>query len=363
MRQKEFSQQVDVYLKTAHVVHRGIRNIATTIDAVGQGTLRVPVTINSSERCNSWICSPYTTYVSYAAEELERFGHPLYTKPLSFLCQMLGNLLLSARIDDTVTVNNWLVSTNCYPEAPIKTVNGWIEESVSRWPSHAIWFRSLNRRYTSEWLSALTAAGCILIPSRQVYLFDCIQANARTPKNLRWDFALLDQWRNRRSDANTWNSADYVQAEKLYGKLYLEKYSKLNPQYTSTLLSAWSNAGLLSLIGYRSANGELIAVIGMLELDGTVTAPIVGYDTSLPQRLGLYRLLMATIFERAAETGQRVNLSAGAAGFKRLRGGIPEIEYSAVYSRHLPAVRRHVLSALSILARRIGEPIMRKYEL
>jgi hypothetical protein len=70
--------------------------------------------------------------------------------------------------------------------------------------------------------------------------------------------------------------------------------------------------------------------------------------------------LMGTVFERAIETGQRLNLSAGAPEFKRLRGGRAEIEYSAVYSRHLPRSRRVGVQALGGAARQVGEPFMRR---
>jgi hypothetical protein len=362
-RSKNFSQQVDAYFAAANIAADGIRNIATNIESVGVGATRVPVTVNYSEPHNSWICSPYTTYVSYAVEEIQRFGHPVLTRPLAALCRGVGGVLRSARIDDAVAINNWLVSTNCYPDISSDAVGKWIEESITRWPRHAIWFRSLNNRYTREWLDALRRAGCVLIPSRQVYLYDAIQRRARRPANLRRDFALLNQWSFRRSESSEWNPADFQRAEDLYGMLYLQKYSRLNPQYTAALLSAWSKARLLPLVGYRSDSGELVAVVGMFEIDGTLTAPIVGYDTSLPMRSGLYRLLMATVFERAADTHQRINLSAGAAEFKRLRGGTPEMEFSAVFVRHLPMINRRVVSALSTIARRVGEPVMRRYQL
>jgi hypothetical protein len=61
----------------------------------------------------------------------------------------------------------------------------------------------------------------------------------------------------------------------------------------------------------------------------------------------------------AARTGGRVNLSAGVGEFKRLRGGIGETEYSAVYAQHLPRRSRRALEQLSFVTRRIGVPIMR----
>ena len=91
-----------------------------------------------------------------------------------------------------VAVNNWLISTNLYPPAGAYNVASLISESLDRWPRHAIWFRSLNARYTADWLGALVELGCVLIPSRQVYLFDRIDPKARHPPDLRRDFRLLE---------------------------------------------------------------------------------------------------------------------------------------------------------------------------
>jgi hypothetical protein len=94
-----------------------------------------------------------------------------------------------------------------------------------------------------------------------------------------------------------------------------------------------------------------------------LSAPIVGYDTSWPASAGLYRLLMAHVLNTTREREAVLNLSAGAAHFKRLRGGEPEIEYSAVLSRHLPAATRRTLRGLRTLTTRLGVPIMRHFQL
>lgn len=339
-----------------------VRNLGTLVVSLGEGDSLVPATVNHSEAGNTWVCSPHTTYVRYAVEELRRFGHPWISRPLQALCGALGRYLWHARIDDAVAVNNWLLSTNLYPALDARTLHGWLTEATDRWPAHAIWFRSLNGRYTADWLEAVSAAGCELIPSRQVYLYDRIE-RARRPRDLGRDFALLDGTALRLSMAADWNPGDFDRAAALYTQLYLEKYSRLNPDYTAGFLRAWHSAGLLRLCGFRDDTHELQAVLGTFELDGTITAPIVGYNTALPQDLGLYRLLMASVYERAATTGARINLSAGAADFKRSRGGIAAMEYSAVFARHLPASRRRALKLLGTLTRRIGEPIMKRFEL
>ena len=94
-----------------------------------------------------------------------------------------------------------------------------------------------------------------------------------------------------------------------------------------------------------------------------MTAPVVGYNTTLPQSLGLYRLLMATVFEEAMRTNLVVNLSAGAAQFKRQRGGRAEIEYSAVLVRHLHFNTRVALAGLRWLTASVGVPLMKRFRL
>lgn len=361
--EEEFAGKVAAFLRAARESTAGIANVATRVDCVGHGDRRIPVSINFSEPDNAWVCSPHTTYARYTVEELRRWGHPWLTGPLSLLCRALGAYLERARVDDCVALNNWLLSTNLYPCLDAMALRGWVTEALDRWPRHALWVRSLNPRYTPQWLEALGEAGFTLIASRQVYLYDRIDTSARMPQNLRRDLELLDTTPLRRSAAADWSGEDFGRAEKLYSRLYLHKYSRLNPAYTAAFLRAWHDAGLLELSGYRDPTGTLQAVVGLFAMGDTITAPIVGYAIERPRKEGLYRLLMATVYEQAASRGRRVNLSAGAAHFKRLRGGVATLEYSAVYTRHLPGSRRRAIEVLGVLTRRIGEPCMRYFEL
>jgi hypothetical protein len=113
----------------------------------------------------------------------------------------------------------------------------------------------------------------------------------------------------------------------------------------------------------RGGHGVLDGVLGLFIVDGVVTAPIVGYETKRDRRLGLYRLLMTLVFEFALKESHRINLSSGAAEFKRLRGGQPVIEYSAMFDRHLSPVRRGAVSALAAVVNGLGVPLMRRLKL
>lgn len=98
-------------------------------------------------------------------------------------------------------------------------------------------------------------------------------------------------------------------------------------------------------------------------MPGLITAPIVGYDTRLPGKEGLYRMLTALCIEEAARRRWVLNFSSGASHFKRLRGGAPEIEYSMVYVRHLPAARRAAWRALQIASAGVAAPLLRAFRL
>src|SRR5262249_40204740 len=133
---------------------------------------------------------------------------------------------------------------------------------------------------------------------------------------------------------------DFVRAQMLYQQLYLEKYTWLNPQYTAAFMRAAQAGGILEFWGLRARDGRLAGVIVFFDCGRTMTRPIVGYDATLPHERGVYRMLMALALRRARERKMLFNMSAGAASFKRNRGGIAALEYSAIYNAHLAPTAR-----------------------
>lgn len=341
-----------------------IGNLDAQVELLRHGHLSLPCTVNHAEADNAWVCSPLTTYGSYVIEEIRRTVPMPLCLPLQALCRGYRGVLSLARADQVVAINNWMLSTNLYPgfdpERDAQALAGMVEQVRQRWPGHAVWFRSLNAQHNGAWIAALRALGFDLLPSRQVYLFgDLAQAGHA---NLRRDLKLLQRTPLTAKASGDFTAEDFVRAEALYRYLYLDKYSRLNPHYGAAFMQRWHAAGLLEFWGLCDG-GRLEAVIGTFRQGDTITAPIVGYNTALPQSLGLYRLLMAHVFDTARQRGLRINLSAGAAHFKRLRGGRAALEYSAVLSSHLSAPRRAALRTLRGLAGAIGVPIMQRLDL
>ncbi|WP_332310230.1 hypothetical protein [Paenibacillus sp. P22] len=74
-------------------------------------------------------------------------------------------------------------------------------------------------------------------------------------------------------------------------------------------------------------------------------------------------MLSAVLIRTAGSSGHLLHESSGAAQFKRNRGAVSDIEYSAVYDAHLPWHRRAGWSFLHLVLNRIGIPLLRKYKL
>jgi hypothetical protein len=324
----------------------------------------LPLTINAAEYENSYVCSPYTHYVTYAQEELDVLKQPLLERLLAGVIALFGLFCKASRINRVVCVNNWLLSTNLYPQLTAEQIQTIITFLKKRFPRHAIIFRSLNMRCYGTILKTCQQEKCKLIPSRQVYLVRPGEPQT-LPQKARWqlrrDKALFAKHGYTIIEANEMGDIDISRIVELYNMLYLDKYSRCNPMLNYNFIKLALNSGILSMLGLKK-DGRIDAVLGYFCRDGVMTTPLFGYDTNIPQSVGLYRMLTVALFQEAAKMGQLLNCSSGAANFKRVRGCVGEIEYSAVYDQHLPWYCRVVWSLLSSLLQGIGVPLLKKYK-
>jgi hypothetical protein len=226
---------------------------------------------------------------------------------------------------------------------------------VEAFPGHAVLLKNIHAFEDPELPGRLESAGYDLITSRQIYFFDGGKAAFLARSDVKKDLKALKSLREYSMvNHDDFTVNDVPRITELYAKLYLDKHSRLNPQYTGLFVArAWKER-LLEFKGLRHESGRIDAVYACYRAGGVTSTPFIGYDTSLPGEIGFYRLLVGMLLRDVAEGGLLLNYSSGAGEFKRRRGGEPAIECNAVYTRHLPAGRRFVYRVLGGVLNRFG---------
>ena len=302
-----------------------------------------PVTIQPGPCGNSYPASLITQYVDYPRTELEHLESLTPSVRLAGRLGLTGLdcLLRIARADRVVQWNSWLMSTNLPPAGTVAACEEVTSLLRHRYADHAILLKNVDPMESVEWVPTLRRAGYELLTSRMVYHFDGRSAgfkNRSTVKRDLKEFAADPRFRWIKPEE--FSVGDAPRIAQLYRQLYLEKHSALNPQYSETFVRRALRGQWLEFHGLRDTQGVLVGVFGFFTLGGTTSVPFIGYDTEMPQEAGLYRRLFSGILRLVAERGQHLNYSSGAGEFKQRRGGVPVIEFNAVYCRHLGPTRR-----------------------
>jgi hypothetical protein len=344
---------------------QSIENVNTQALVLAIDDLVLPVTINDRIEHNSYVCSPYSHYITYTKAELYTLKNPPLEKILSLALNAIGYLLDLGKIDRVIIVNNWLLSTNLYANLSGEQIDAITAYSIEHFPTHAIMFRSIDTYINDRLYKIFQQRDYQPIGSRQIYLFDP-KDRSKISSKMRWrlkqDYRLIATAGYEIVDRDRISVADIPRLVKLYNALYLEKYCDNNPQFTEHFFQLALKHKTFQIQALRTA-GRIDGVIGFYEINGVMTTPILGYDTSLSQSVGLYRMLSAQLTTIATKRGILLHQSSGAASFKRFRGFIDNIEYSAVYYRHLSGFRQLVWRLLAVLVNRIAVPLMKKAKL
>lgn len=346
-------------------------NVHTTMHALQVGSHVFPMTVNGVVYGQSYVCSIHTAFILYARQEIQRWQDKSpKNKRISLTALFLKSIVRgmewvmnAAHVDQIVSVNNWLLSTNLYPEWSGEHLEEVTETLTQQYPHYMIVFRSLNKVTAENLIAAFKKTGYLLVPARQIYLLHQRLQDYMKKRDTQADLKFLAQTPYRVVHHDDITPADYPRIAHLYQLLYIEKYSAYNPQFTITYIQLCHEQRLLTMIGLRNDQGILDGVVGFFERSGVFTTPLLGYDTALPASVGLYRLLSTLLLRHAHHSGLIFNRSSGAAHFKRLRGAIPAIEYSAIYIQHLPWGRRAFLKTLAFFLTHVGLPVMEKYKL
>jgi hypothetical protein len=336
-----------------------IANAHTQMQVVRAGACVLPLTVSEFHPQNSYVCSPYSHYVSYGQEEFAALKNRPLEACLRLLFLPLAAYFRRAELDKAVYVNNWLLSTNLYPALPAGLPAALTQHLMEACPDRAIVFRSVDGLANGPLLATLREGGARLVFSRSVWYQTPGSPHTLERHNYKLDQQLLRQTPYRILTAEQLGDADAGRIVQLYSRLYIDKYSQYNPRFTEAFIRMALAEGLLTLKAFQR-DGRIDAVLGYFCRNGVGTPPLFGYDTALPRTLGLYRLLSALFSQEAARQGFLVNFSAGVGDFKRKRGCRNAIEYNAVFCRHLPPARQRAWKLLQALMDRVAIPIIQR---
>jgi hypothetical protein len=315
---------------------RNVHNTEMMVAKVGEAIL--PITLTDFHPENTFTCSPYSHYITYGGfEEVERIKNPPVETLIKLALHPLAAYLRRSGFDRVVYINNWLLSTNLYPRLSPEQIQTLIAALPTWFPDRTIVFRSVDSFFNPGLYQTLLDSRYQMVLSRQIW---SQEPQAAFRKNdTKSDLRLLHNTPYEVVPGCQLNDSDLRRALELYKFLYLDKYSPYNPQFTEAFLCLCRDETLLHLQALR-LDGQVNAILGFFIRNGTMTTPLFGYDTRLPQSEGLYRMLSVLLLQEGQQRGLMVHASAGVGKFKKTRGGQPTIEYNAVFNRHLPISRR-----------------------
>lgn len=321
-----------------------------------------PYTVSDQTKAATcYLCSPATAYIDYALAEADAVVMSPAAKALTrATIKAFAPLVRATGLDRQVQLNNWMVSTNPAPD-----IGGWLAQALKETcmqthPDRAIVVRSLNDAWDGHAIAAFRAAGFRLLAARQIYVLP--HAPQKPSRDAKRDAKLLADTSFEIVQGPALSVSDFDACAALYRALYLEKYTTLNPHYTATFFHDLQSRGVMQFVALRDASGGIVGFSGLFESANTLTQPFVGYDTARPQSEGLYRMLMQIGRAYAQTRGLNYNMSAGASAFKRNRGAVTAIEYTAVYVAHRPWKMRAATAILEWASCAIGLPLVKRFE-
>lgn len=315
------------------LVKEGIPKYIPNIDADLQllliDQIVLPLVVVNSHARNAYVCSLHAHYIAYAKQFVE-------SPFIQSLLSLVDKASKYARIDATVYVNNWLFSTDLYPDGLSATHIAAILASLKKaFPHHAVVFRSLNSLTNESLLKETKTLGCHHILSRYVHITRTPNEALFQTRILKSDLRLLQSSSFEISES----SDDYASFKSLYSEMCKKQHSHLHPHFTEEFIAHLFQEGLLQAKIVK-AQGVIKGIAGYYQRGPLMMCCFFGYDKKDPHHLTIYRLLSTALLLEAQKRGLIFHQSSGAGFYKSLRRAEGFFEYKALYSKHLPFGRR-----------------------
>jgi hypothetical protein len=337
-----------------------IENVNTRLCALVCDQLVLPITINDAEYENSYVCSPYSYYISYAKESMDLLTQSWFRHMINTLLWGASKILFRYQINKVVVVNNWFYSTNLYPQLKPEHLSAIAQFLRHCFPDYAIVFRSIDSQTNPLCYQVLQQIGFDYIANRQIFFINPRDSTLFETRLFKSDLKLLKNSGYEIVNGDQLKESDLSRMLDLYKDLYINKYSDLNPQFNEDFLHLMWTEKLMHFKALKK-EGRIDGVVGYVQRNGMMQSPFFGYDRLLPKENALYRLLSTVLMLEAYDKNLLFHLSSGASMFKKIRKAHSCIEYMAIYHSHLSLKRRLPWNILKKMCNSIGIKYMERY--
>ncbi len=308
---------------------------------------------------NTYTTSQEIHYKVYPFDELKIY----FQKFKYFIVCFIIKLMTFWLGLDGIYIDNLLVSTNLYENEFYEQIKKETFEEVIHYKKPLIVRNILKNK-----LAIFENIGFKRIISRHVNILENYNTlTKKQKKHINCDGNKLKELLKKGLVIKTFNSIPnlehtqvknielipIVELRNLYKKLYHDKYSKYNPDFTENWIRLFASSLNTGLI-WIEYNNIPIGVAGYYYTNDYLTTPLFGYDTSFSfeTNYSLYRALSYLVHIEAKRLNKIEHRSGGCKDFKKQRGTVGEYEYIMVKYNHLNFFKRiswiylHVLTLI-----------------
>lgn len=337
-----------------------VKNISGTYKYVTIHNKKYAILINDENAmCNSYLYSVYSHYIHCAKEEVIRYRmHHKYPYLITLL-NLFGKLLQKGDINQTVFVNPTLVSTDNHQNIDNYELKEVVNYLKRLYPKHAIVFRCINDYTHRQYLKDFEEAGFMCLLYRQIYFFNPMaKMKTKKIKKIKNDITELENGLFEVKEVHKLEDSEVEQVLEFYKRLYIDKYSKFNPQYTKEFIFKTQKNSSFHYLTLNK-NGKVIGVIGYMKEKEMLIPFFLGYEDTCEN---VYRLLQAALYKKAFEEKCIIHQGAGAPTYKTQRGAFSAFEYMYVYTKHLPKRNQLTWKGLKMVVDILGNRLLNDIE-
>lgn len=320
----------------------------------------LPITVNEKEYDNSYVASNYYVIPFIKEWLVQKPNLKWVGKPVLWA---FGKCLRVLKVNKVVFINNWLLSSNLYPQISPPFLQEVKQFLTQKFPDHVLMFRNVNVFKEMSLMHALQKEKFHIMLTRSVFVYDPKKKKELSSKALyhhRSDVRLFDKLGYKVISHNDFSEKDIPRMLELYRKAYIEKHTPFSPAYTHEFLLSAMEEGFFRFIGVCK-DGKLDGVIGCIEHNQVLSPLFFGYETRSEHAAELYRMTMILVIEEAEKRGLILNDNSGGSKPKKYRGMRPFPEYTAIYDSHLPWGRKLFWTSMTGLVNKIILPLVSKF--